>query len=70
MQLKSYRNTVEVLKTTDSVELRARYILQRIDEMKLEGVSHTERTNWLNELERTGILSKKVKQRIIQLKNQ
>ena len=70
MQLKSYRNTVEVLNTTDSVELRARYILERIDEMKSQDISHEERTNWLNKLERTGILSKKVKQRIAQLKNQ
>jgi hypothetical protein len=64
MYLKKQRQTVESLKPTDSVELRARYILQRLDEMKEEGFSKEDRVKFLNELETNKILTNSVKEKI------
>jgi len=68
--LKKQRQTVEVLKTTDSVELRARYILKRLDEMKELGYSKKEKLSFLNELENNKILSENVRVRIFELQNE
>jgi len=70
MYLQRQRQTVEALKPTDSVELRARYILQRLDEMKLAGVSQKDRIKFLEELETNKILTQNVKNRIYQIKNE
>jgi len=61
MYFKKQRQTVEALKPTDSVELRARYILQRLDEMKYGGYSKEDRVKFLDELETSKILTKSVK---------
>jgi len=68
--LKNSRQSVEVLKKSDSVELRARYILMRIDEMKEQNLSLEDRIKFLNDLEKAKILTPQVKQRIWELKNQ
>jgi len=70
LQIKRYRQAVEVLKPTDSVELRARYILMRIDEMKQQGCSKEEIVEWLNKVEKAKILTQKVRDKIWELKNQ
>jgi hypothetical protein len=62
--LKKQRQTVEALKPTDSVELRARYILQRLNEMKADGFSAEDRKKFLDNLEREKILTNSVKQAI------
>jgi len=67
---KRTRQSVEVLKTTDSVEVRAQYILMRIDEMKADGTSKQERVEFLNDLEESKILTKNVKKRIAELKKE
>lgn len=70
MYLKTHRQTVEVLKTTDSVELRARYILQRLDEMKKYNIPKSERLEFLNDLEEKKILTDSVKRKIYQIQNE
>lgn len=69
MYIKKYRQSVEVLKPTDSIELRARYILQRLDEMKQAGTPREDRVKFLDELEANKILSQKVKDMIYQLQH-
>ena len=69
MYLKKQRQTVEALKPTDSVELRARYILQRLDEMKSGGYSKEERVKFLDELETNKILTSSVKTMIYKIQN-
>ena len=69
-QLKNSRQSVGVLKKTDSVELRARYILQKIDEMKKQGVSQEDRIKYLEDLDEAKILTTQVRQMIAQLKSQ
>ncbi len=65
--LKKQRQAVESLKPTDSVELRARYILQRLDEMKSGGVSKEDKLKFLDELEKSKILTQKVRDMIYQI---
>jgi hypothetical protein len=65
---KKTRQTVEVLKKSDSVEVRARYIYQRLLEMA--GADKQVRVDYLNELGAKKILTTKVRQRIAELKNQ
>ncbi len=66
MYLKKQRQSVESLKPTDSVELRAKYILQRLDEMKTANYSKEDRIKFLEELETNKILSDSVRNRIYQ----
>jgi len=68
--LKDSRQSVEVLKKNDSVELRARYILQRLDEQKEQGIAKEDRIKFLDDLEENGILTSAVKEMIAKLKNQ
>lgn len=68
--LKDSRQGIEVLKKTDSVELRARYILQRLDEQKEQGIKKEDRIKFLNDLEKSEILTLAVKEMIEKLKNQ
>jgi len=70
MYIKKFRQTVEALKPTDSAELRARYILQRLDEMKSAGTSKEDRVEFLNKLEVNKILSQSVKERIYQIQHE
>jgi len=67
--LKKQRRTLEALKPTDSVELRARVIIQRIDEMKDLGLPKEDRIKFLDELEKEGILTKNVKLKMSQIQN-
>ena len=62
---KKSRQTVEVLKKTDSVELRARYIFQRLNEIKIK----EDRIKFLESLGDSKILTDKVRKRIGELKN-
>jgi len=62
--MKESRNTVEALKKSDSVELRARYIMQRMFEI----TSKEERVKYLNNLEKEKILTDAVRKRIAELK--
>ena len=70
MYLKKYRQTIEVLKPTDSVELRARYILQRLDEMKQLEYTKEDRIKFLDDLETNKILTENVKEKIYQIQNE
>jgi|TARA_Y100000310_G_scaffold130161_1_gene129337 hypothetical protein len=65
---KDFRKSVEVLKKTDSVELRARYILQRLDEQKEQEIAKEDRVKFLDELDKAKILTKAVRKRIAELK--
>lgn len=60
--IKSYRQSIGVLKPTDSVELRARYIQMMLDEMIENGISFEDRVEYLNQLEEGSILTKNVKE--------
>lgn len=62
--IKKTRQSVEVLRKSDSIEVRARYIKQRLDEMKDDGISHGDRVLYLDEMELAKILTKQVKIRI------
>lgn len=68
--LKKRRQTVEALKPNDSVELRARYINLRLEEMKSAGIDLQDRVEFLNELQRNKILTKQVKKMLAIIKNQ
>jgi len=70
MYLKKQRQSIESLKPTDSIELRARYILQRLDEMKQSNYSKEERVKFLGELEKNKILNQNVRDRIYQIQNE
>ncbi len=67
--LKKQRKTVEALKPTDSVELRARYIVQRLDEMKTAGLPKEYRVEFLDELEKEKILTDSVRKKILQIQS-
>jgi hypothetical protein len=69
-QLKKSRQAMEVLTPQDSTELRARYILQRLTEMKEGNVDQADRIQFLDELENKKILTPKVREMISTLKNQ
>jgi len=69
-ELKDSRQSVGVLSKNDSSELRARYILQKLDEMKSQGISVEDRVEYLDDLEKSKILTNTVKMIIAQLKNQ
>jgi hypothetical protein len=69
MYLKGQRQAVESLKPTDSVDLRAKYILQRLEEMKAKELPREDRVKFLDELEVSKILTPIVKQKIQQLQN-
>lgn len=69
-RIKTSRNTVEVLKKTDSVEVRARYIYNRLEEMKEAGVYKEDRKKFLEEMEAAGILTSQTIDKIWQLQNQ
>lgn len=62
------RNSAGILKTTDSVELRARYIDLRMREMAQAGLSAQQLTDYLDSLESQKILTKDVRQRLVQIK--
>jgi len=68
--LQTQRKSVESLKPSDSLELRARYIIQRLEEMKELDVSKEERILFLNDLENNKILNQNVKDLIYQLQHQ
>ena len=68
--LKTHRQAVESLKSTDSIDLRARYILQRLYEMKQLNMPKEDRVKFLDELETSKILTQSVKERINQIKNE
>lgn len=70
MYLKKQRQSVEALKPTDSTELRARYILQRLDEMKQAENPKEDRIKFLNELEANKILTQSVRDKIYQIQNE
>jgi len=59
-KIKTSRQTVEVLRKTDPAEVRARYILLRIEEMKQKGVSKESIKEFLKELKDAGILTSQV----------
>ena len=63
-EIKNYRQTVEVLKKSDSVEIRARYIFQRLNEMD----NKKEKQKYLLDLAETKLLTKDVIKRIAELK--
>jgi hypothetical protein len=67
MYLKKSRQSAESLKPTDSIELRARYILQRLDEMKSGGISKEDRVKFLEEMEKEKILNQNVRDRISEI---
>ena len=66
--LKKSRESVEALKKNDSVEVRARYINERIKEMKSNNVSKEERINFLEALDEAKILTTAVRERLAELK--
>ena len=66
--IKKSRQSVGPLKKTTSVDVRARFILNKLNEMKASGVSVEDRTAYLDELEEAKILSSKTKKRISELK--
>jgi len=66
--IKTSRESVEALKKTDSVEVRARYIRMRLDEMEAQGISREERLQFLNDLTTSKILTNNVKKKMLELK--
>ena len=66
--LKASRQTTESLSKHDKVEVRARYILLRLDEMKEQGIPLQEIIEYLNILEEQGILTSKVRETMELLK--
>lgn len=66
--MKKNNATVEALSKTDSTDIRARYILSRIDQMKEEGLDKQERIDFLNELVKAKIYTKEVNKRLLELK--
>jgi hypothetical protein len=65
--LKKSRQSAEALKPTDSIELRARYILQRLDDMKVSNVSKEDRIKFLDEMEKEKILNQNVRDKIYEI---
>ena len=70
MLFKRYRQAVEVLKPSDSVEVRARYILYRLDEMKEENISRAQQLDFLEDLTDAKVLTKSVKELIWELQHE
>lgn len=66
--LKKNNASVEALMKTDSVDIRSRYILSRIDQMKEEGLSKEERVEFIKDLIAKKIITKDVAKRIAELK--
>lgn len=69
-QLKKSKQSVEVLSTSDSTEIRALYIHQRLLEMTRDGVNPQDRVQFLQDLDDAKILTKAVRERIAQLKQE
>jgi hypothetical protein len=69
MSIKKSRESVEALRKNDSVEVRAKYIKMRLDEMKDKGISKEERLEFLKKLREAKILTDKVKETIYKLQN-
>lgn len=67
-QIKRSRQSVEVLTTMTDSDVRAKYILWRIDEMKANGVSLEERYAFLKMLEEQKILTPTVQKLMAQYK--
>ncbi|MHA1303380.1 MAG: LPD38 domain-containing protein [Candidatus Heimdallarchaeaceae archaeon] len=68
--LKTTRSTVEALSKFDDVEVRARYILMRLQEMKQQKVTPEEQIKFLDTLEANKILTKDVKKLINEIKEE
>jgi len=67
-RLQARRKTFEVLTKTDSVSVRAQYLMQRIGELKSLNTPREEIKEFLDEAEEKGILTKDVKKTIHALK--
>jgi len=66
--MKTTRNTIEVLSTKDSVDVRAQYILWRIQDLKNRGVGYNDRLKYLNDLQKTKILTDDTLNRMDEIK--
>lgn len=66
VDIKKYRNSVEALSINDPIEIRARYILLRLDEMQ----DPEEKKKFLLELTRAKILTESTLDKIVELKSQ
>lgn len=69
-QLKKSRQSVEVLKPSDSVDLRALYIRQRLLEMKKDNVEKNDRVQFLKDLEDSKILTAAVREKMAEYAKQ
>ena len=69
ISIKKSRESVEALRKNDSVEVRAKYIKMRLDEMKEKGISKEERLEFLKKLREAKILTDKVKETIYKLQS-
>lgn len=58
----------EVLKPTDSSEVRARYIIQRLNEMEEQNAPQSEISEFMRDLKNSGLLTDSVKEAIYQLR--
>jgi hypothetical protein len=70
LQLKSSRQSVEVLTKQDPVDVRALYIHQRLLMMKQANVSKEDRIQFLDDLTKSKILTDDVRKAIAQLKQE
>lgn len=68
-ELKKRRATIEVLRTSDRVEVRAKYILDRLAEMKEVGEPQEVREQFLSDLDDAKILTKRVRKAMVTIRD-